>query len=396
MNRTAWLAAAVAALAVADVGIRLSRWSQRDAELPALPGFDPASAVELRLGRVDAPTVLQKTSAGWGITAPVEAEADPTEVEAIVGQLAGGIRPELALPPDPEGYGLSGGNEVRVDVRGAQGDLLSVVVGADAGGGGTFVRLPDDDTVYRAQIGGRSLYDRPVRTLLDRRVADCSPAAVTTVELPGGTRAVRGATGWSAGVDALTVDGLTRRLCGLRGAEIADAARVQEWLGTVTLHAPAPIPLRFGRSGDLRYVARDDRVWRVSGDWVDRVFTPNAFLDRSLWTASQITRIVLSGAGRDGEIARDGDGWVVRRPANVDLDPGRAQAVVAWLSAPRVDAWTSGPFTPQEVLTVEADGRVHRLEIDHGGPDGARVRSGNRIGRVDAQLIRNITGIFGG
>lgn len=395
MNRTIGLAGVVIALAVVDVGVRLARRADQPEDLPSLPGFDPAQVSELRIGRVDAPTVLRKTDGSWWVTAPIQAAADPTEVEAIVGRLAAGIRPELSLPPDPEGYGLAGGTELRVDVASVQGDLLSVVVGADAGGGGTYVRFANDETVYRAQIGGRSLYDRPVRTLLDRRIAICEPTAVSGVDLPGNGSARREPTGWSAGVDQWTVEALIRRLCGLRGAEVASADRVQDWLGTVVLHTPDPITLRFGRSGDLRYVERDQQVWRVSGDWVDRIFAPGAFADRSLWTASRVTRVTLSGAGRDGELALDGENWVVRRPANVDIDPARASAVVAWLRQPRVDAWTAGPFQVHESLLVEADGRTFRLEVGQTEADGTRVRFGNRIGRVDPAILRSITGIFG-
>lgn len=400
MNRA--LFGAVVALAVLDVGLRVSRWSAESPALPTVPGFDPARATELRLGRVDEPIVAIRDGDQWRLTAPSEAAADPVELDAILSRLAGGIHPDLALPPDPEGYGLQGGNEVRVDVLGADGPLLSVVVGADAGGGGTFVRLPDADVVYRAPIGGRSLYDRPVRTLLDRRVASCDPQRISRVTLPGGAAAKRAEGSWigeGAAVDGATVEQLVRRLCALRGAAPASADRVERWDAAITLAGDAePVALRFGRAGDLRYVERGGAVWRVAGDWVDRVTAPETFADRALWQLDGITSVAVRGGGRDGELVRAGDAWVVRRPANVDVDPERARAVVAWLGQPRVLAWGSpdAPFASDVVLIVRGSGGERRLEL--GPTDGSDVfvRAGSRIGRVDAATIRSIFAIFGG
>jgi Domain of unknown function (DUF4340) len=405
MTATRWLIGAVLTLAVLDLGVRLAQRDARGPELPSIPGFDVAQVTELRLGRVDEPIVVTRAAGQWTISAPVQAAADPVELEAIVSRLAGGVHPDVALPPDAEGYGLSGGSEIRVDVRGAQGDLMSLVIGADAGADGTFVRLPGEETVYRAPIGGRARFDRPIRTLLDRRVASCAAEQISRVVLPGEQAVRRSASGWDgAPVDALAVDGLVRRLCSLRGAEVAAEDRVQDWFATVELEGPdGDISLRFGRSGDLRYVARDGRVWRVTGEWVDRLAQPRAFEDRSLWVAQRVERIVLRGDGRDGELVRNGETWDIRRPANVDVDPVRAQAAATWLARPRVDAWTAvsaaaAGFPSAQTLVVRADGRDHTLEIGAAGAEGTYIRSAGspeRIGRVDSGLIAGLLAIFG-
>ncbi|MEQ1572434.1 MAG: DUF4340 domain-containing protein, partial [Myxococcota bacterium] len=237
--RALWLALAV--LTAADAGLW---WVSRPAAPvvhAALPGFDRARATGLRLGPVDAPTVIERGPDGWRLRAPVEGLADPAELDAILAPLADGVFPEaeVAQGGDLEPYGLAGGSEVRVEVSGDDGPLLALLVGADAGGEGTFVRFADDDRVYRARIGGRGRYDRPARTLLDRRVVGCTPAEVVHVAVPSG-EASRVGGAW-VGLDPVGTSELVAALCGLRG-EVTDPARVEAWdLGQIALDGPEPV-----------------------------------------------------------------------------------------------------------------------------------------------------------
>jgi hypothetical protein len=387
------LVVAIAGVALLDVGARWVLAPAPPPDLPTLAAFDAAQVRKITLGRVDAPIVLERADDGWRLTAPIEAPADPQEVDAIVGGLAGGVHPEarVAEGGDLAPYGLANGEEVRVDLEG-DGPLASLIVGADSGDGGTFLRLPDDHRVFRARIGGHARYDRPPRTLVDHRVHPCDPAAIQRVEVAGGV-ATRAGDDW-AGLDRDAVNQLLASICALRG-DPAEPERVAWDLGAVTLDGDV---LRLGKAGDLRYVGVGERAWSVPAGWVDKVADPATFADRTLWTLQHVDRIELHGPGVDGELVRDGAGWSLRRPANVDLDPSRAEAVASWLLRPRVSRW-GGPTDGFVDRVVVRGDQTRVLELGPSDGEQTAVRSADapdRVGWIDSRVARALLTVFGG
>lgn len=413
LRHTRALLGAVLLLAAADVAVRVLDRTAATEALPSLPAFDPADATRISLGHTDETTVMALVDGSWRLMAPADAPADPGEVGALLGALSGGIRPEAKVDDtDHERYGLAGGTELRVDVEG-QGPLLSVVVGNDAGGGSTWVRYPNSEDVYRARIGGRSLVDRPAGAWRDRRVTDVEPETVRAVEVawPGGqVSARRAGARWEADppVDAPTVERLVVELARLRAAEVAAADREVAWdLATVRLaREEGDIVLVFGRRGPLRYVRRLDRdeVWRLAVPWVDRLAEKGTWLDRAVWTAARVDRIAWRAPGRDGILQRTDGGWKVVRPANVDVDPSRAEALAAFFAEPRVARWedvepAAAGFPSAQRFAVEADGDERVLEVGLTEADRTYVRDAStpsRIGSVESKTIAAIAAAFGG
>jgi hypothetical protein len=230
----------------------------------------------------------------------------------------------------------------------------------------------------------------------------CDPAAIGAVTVPAGS-AVKSPDGW-VGLDVGAVGELVGSACRLRG-EVADPERVEAWdLGEVVLEPTSadPIHLRLGRGAELRYVGNGERVWRIPGAWVDRVASPATFADRTLWKLGRVDRIVLHGPEGDGELARTGDTWVLKKPANVDLDPARAAAVAAFVQRPRVLRWetvaASAAGFPGTTLAVTGDGsRI--LELGATAGDRTYVRSADqpdRVGSIDARSARALVAVFGG
>ena len=393
MSEKRALLVAIVLVAALDV---VARWALGPAEpedLPTLAGFDAARVRKVTIGRVDAPIVLERGDDGWRLVAPVQAPADPQEVDAIVAGLAGGVRPEarVAEGGDLAPFGLANGEEVRVDVEG-DGPIASLIVGADSGDGGTFVRLPDDERVFRARIGGHARYDRPPRTLVDHRVHPCDPAAVQRVEVLSGV-ATRAGDGW-VGLDRDAVGQLVASICALRG-DPAEPARVTWDLGEVRLDGAV---LRMGRAGDLRYVGAEDRAWSVPASWVDKVADPATFADRALWALARVDRVELVGPVASGELVRDGDGWALRRPANVDLDPARAEALASWLLSPRVARW-GGPVDGFGERVVVHGDQTRILELGPIDGDQIAIRAADqpdRVGWIDVRVARGIRATFGG
>ena len=410
MTDTRRLLVAVLALAAVDLAVWGLGRTPPAAALPSVPSFDPAAASAIHLTGPAGDLGLVRTGDGWRLTAPTDAPADPVEVDAVLAALAGGIRPDLRIgDTDHETYGLSGGEELRVEVDGAAGRLSAFYVGRDAGGGATWIRLPDKGDVYRARIGGRERFARPAGGWRDRRVIDIDPAtivgwSVRAGELAwGATRSPDGWTGDPFPVDGPTVDRLVAELAKLRAAEVtaprADAVR---WDGpTVALRTQEDnVVLTFGSDGPTRYVRRGDREeqWRISAPWLDRLSEPETFRDRALWTAARVDRFVLRAPGREGILVHEGDSWRIERPPNVDLDPARAEAVAAWLAQPRVLAWdTAAPtFAGDHRWEITLDGQLRRIELGPEDGDRVAIRVDGRVGWIEARVVRIAEGLFGG
>ena len=196
----------------------------------------------------------------------------------------------------------------------------------------------------------------------------------------------------------------------LRAAEVAAAERTVDWdLATVRLvREDVDVILIVGRSGPLRYVRRADRdeVWRLALPWVDRLADAGTYLDRSVWSlpVATVDRVVIRAPGKDGVLERDGTGWRIVRPANVDVDNARAEAVAGFLATPRVLRWetvspTDAGFPSEHRWTVRAGSTERTLEIGRVDGERAYIRDSEvpeRIGELDPKAVAALEGVFGG
>jgi len=407
--RQTWaLLGAVLLLAGVDLGVHAWRWWWAPSPIPALPSFDPAAATRITITSAEQTLSLERDGDRWRIAAPVDAPADPVEVQALLADLSPGHRPDARISDaDRETYGLAGGREVSVDVAATDGMLLSLVVGDDAGGESTWVRIPGDEDVLRAPIGGHARLARPAGVWRDRTVTDLDPAEVGAVAIRWDDRQLRserGPDGWSGDVDGPTFDRVVALAARLRAEEVAAGERATDRTIVVTLEGAQPVSLELGRSGGLWTVRRDGgpTVWRIDGALPALVSDPGTLASRLLWKEEPgaIRRVTLDHDGATVEIAREGEGFRAVRPAHLELDPQRVGALVSFLASPRVEAWTpaADPGPPRRTWRVELDGRARVLEL---GPDADRVwirEAANpaRIGFLSLGTVRRIEAVLGG
>jgi hypothetical protein len=325
------------------------------------------------------------------------------------------VTAEVALPPvedevgaaASDGYGLSGGSEVSVEVELDGGRRIALLVGSDAGGGGTFVRFPDDERVYRARVGGRSLYARPPRALADRRVLACDPAEVRRVESAGWS-AERSDEGWVGSpdpVDDELMEQLVAGWCSTRAAVAARERAPAEMDLALTVTLPTgPRVVRLGEADGLWYAERDGRLWQVDPGLAERLSSPEARADRRLWSLPVLDRVRWTGPGFVGELVREGAGFRIVRPANVDVEPARAEALLSALAAPRVAGWEAvdpveAGFPSTTWLEVDGGGASARLEIGATKGDRTWVRAGQtpgKIGWVHSNVVEGWRATLGG
>jgi hypothetical protein len=171
--------------------------------LPRAPAVDAQAVTRVVLERVGGSIAFVRRADGWSLAAPVEADADRDDVEALVRTFGRGVPMRAAVGSGGgRTFGLGNDSVVTVQLFGSAGTpLVAVSVGASAGGDEAFVQLPGDPTVYRADVGGRAWLERAPRAWRDRAVLRVAPEAVTRIELvrPSGAalleRAAEG--GWT-------------------------------------------------------------------------------------------------------------------------------------------------------------------------------------------------------
>lgn len=408
-TQTVWLLAALFAVISLDATMWWLSQPDHTAEIPTLPPFDPARADTIRLGQVDSTIVLTRDPPGQWNIAPDALPADPVEIELLLSELADGVDGALAVQPEElTAYGLDGGAEIRVDVESAKTVLSTLYIGNDIGGGATWVRFPNDSRVLQARIGGRARYSRSISSLRDRHITEIDPVDVKAITLQSSDvilHATRANGQWQGdpfSVDSATIDELVRVIAGLRAIEVTDQDSGIDWdLAKVTLQTDAnSVEMNFGKSETKRYVRQTERpgIALVRASWVDKLADPSTFGARLLWDLEQIDHFSLTAPGRDGLLDREGERFIIRRPAHVDVDPTQLAAVLSFLKQPRVIAWESSPpeFGREHLWTVQADGATFILEIGPTQGDRTAVRTAGRSGWLDTRSLRAVEALFGG
>ncbi len=327
-------------------------------DLPSLPGLDKdtVTRVELTVGVRDRIALEGQVDTGWKMVQPFEADADRILVRALLNQ----FQEELVMDTrvdtgDRETYGLDQSNRILVELfTGGEVPALSVNVGADLPGGVSFVRLPDDEGIYRAKVGGRRRVDKPAKAWVDRMILEEAVEGISTIELTTGSdpmTLVREPTGeigmdgsvtlgpWSLmgdpgfDLDQKTVDSTARSLSKFRAGEILSPQFEGGWK-----QPAAEVVLRFvnGRSTTLTFgsrtlegaafVRKDEAldVYRISETYLAGVTRTRAdFASLQVFDFDQeaVAALRLEDGGVPVRVIRlESGSWQVTEPTNVYTD----------------------------------------------------------------------------
>ena len=158
-------------------------------DLPKLAALSKADITRLELTQLGQKIRFEKEKDIWMIKAPFEAKADQSRVKALLLQFRKPIVMDVMLERgEQDRYGLDASHAIVVEVWSdkAQADI-SFTLGNNAAAGSTFVRLSNDDRVYRARIGGRHRYDYPHdrwknQVLFDFTVPEIERVSVTSIK----------------------------------------------------------------------------------------------------------------------------------------------------------------------------------------------------------------------
>ncbi len=147
------------------------------------------------------PVVLSRVDEAWRVTAPLEAEADQTNVESALNRLADLelVRVVATKPENYERLQVDEANAVRVTVHAGDETLAELAIGKYANGM-TMIRIEDRTEVFGASGSLRYAFDRELKAWRNRKVvnADVSKVQAIRYEGPKGTfEFQRAGEGWS-------------------------------------------------------------------------------------------------------------------------------------------------------------------------------------------------------
>jgi hypothetical protein len=228
--------------------------------------------------------VLSKGDPDWTITEPLEAAADPNNIESALNRL-GDLRITRIVASRPENYArlqVDGASAVHVVAKSGDETVADLMVGKYADGM-TMLRLGDTTEVFGASGSLRYAFDRDLRIWRNRRIVNVEAADVSSIRFENSNGVFqfdRSAEGWNItegkerldGFDAKQVNGLLSTAARLTASSFADedvsAARagLTEPRGKVTLtmkdEAPA-IVLEIGEATENPteiYLRRSDEA----------------------------------------------------------------------------------------------------------------------------------------
>jgi hypothetical protein len=383
--------------------------------LPRIAALDRDAATRIEITSVTEKIVVEKTAPdAWKMTAPISYEADP----ALVSDVLAAFRKETAMDVrvdsgNDETYGLDANDGLVVEIwTGGEEPAVSAIVGFDAVGGSSFVRVSGDPGIYRARVGGRARFAVPSAGWRNRALLRIDPAKVVAIDVvrPGEVHLVRGAVsatgtpgdwqldpdpGWP--VDQGAVRGLVQGLAQLRADEILDSTFDG---GFSPAAAAVSVALEDGTEQKLVVGSHVDRtaaflriegrpeVFRVPVDTVRALVRPlTEYRDKTLlsFAPNDLETMSLT-EGQNHVVLRQDLGtrlWQVVEPRNVDMDPKLVMFALRALSSLRAadvvdtDPAAAGLERPKARIEVTFfDGTASVVEIgkDVPGADFVYVR----------------------
>jgi hypothetical protein len=178
------LAAVVAALY--GLGRRAEPPASAPSDAPLVRAFEEDAVREIDLACAGAGVTLRKgTSAGWRITRPIEAEADPRRVHEVVAALQQArVRKVIAdAAPDPGAFGLSpAACTVRVELA-AGAPALSVRLGRGSPVGTERYAAGEDARVVFTDASLYGAVSRGVDGFREKRLVPVESEAITRIAL---------------------------------------------------------------------------------------------------------------------------------------------------------------------------------------------------------------------
>jgi len=412
---------------------------QRHSPLPELSALSKDTLERIEITTRMEKTVLVKRSDGWHVTAPFQARADQALITSLILTFRKANTVDVRVDSDDyEIYGLTGSDGIVAEFWVDQEEpALSFTVGNDAPGGSSFIRLSENNAVYRARVGGRHRYDMPSIAWRNRVILDFKSSEVVSLNIQDGPTFVRkdsqeadqsvtsGAwrldpdPGWA--VDEHAVETMVAMLGGLRaggllGNDFNGGFSPPRATLEVTLEGGQTRSLRIGSrqqdSATFVQTNEDSEVFQVSNQAINHILKPtSAYRDRTVMRLDRglIDTVELNRTNLTVLLQQDPNSalWTILQPANIDIDPRRVATMVNTLCTLQAHALVEGRNTPlqtsqpTEQVTVHLlDGQQISMELGGEHPEfpgsiyGRRMDTGQQF-ILDSETHRTLLAGFG-
>ena len=154
--------------------------------LPNIPSIVKEDVTRIQLTQQGNSIVLENQGGEWFMVAPLQGRADHARVKALLMNFRKTIQMDALIEhhPKDEGaaYGLSGTDAIVVEIwTDAAQVATSLLIGQDAQGSSSFIRLSGDASVYRANVGGRRRFAYAAEDWLNQQVLGINPEIMSQI-----------------------------------------------------------------------------------------------------------------------------------------------------------------------------------------------------------------------
>lgn len=381
--------------------------------------FEPAAD-----GNGPEPIALESTRRGWSIVEPIVIEAQSEVVDALLAAL-GAVKIRRYVADHAEEAATPFRPVRKILIETDAGPRSFLVGDTDPEGRFLLVSRDERGPILAVDVEVLDLLPTTTRDLRTREVAriDLWEPLTLTLKRPDRTYVVRSENlsfelvePFAGSLDGRVVQALESTMSPLGAERIveenaADLSRYGLETPTMTLEAAIRPTTKPAYSVSIRFGNRDENgstfalvegtrlVFTVSEESMAPL--KSEWLERRLVDAgpADVSRLRVSGKGRDLHLLRRAGDWVAREPADARLDDDAIDKAVSTLAQLSVDRYLTDADDPaatglgsaDELLIrfeVERDARVEefRLAIGTRGADGtahARVR-GDLLAVLDA------------
>jgi hypothetical protein len=367
---------ALLVFAIAALGLNLyspNQFQTDVSELVMIPPLAKEQMTRIEITQSGEKVVLEQSPGGWVVQSPYTSKADQARVMSMILNFRKGIPMDVLIDSQNyDTYGLDSSNGIVVEIweSGSESPAVSFTLGSDTGVGSTFVRLSDDENVYRARIGSRHRYSYLPSEWKNQVLLDFGESAVRSYKLvsqegdsfqltaSGEDWLMQPQQSWS--LDTEAIDGMLRSLGRLRVGLYSDQV-VQEpqYRIQFELKDDRQLELLVGSMNEqtaLVQIVGDDNAVRVPARAIRMGTMPlGTYRNKSIFTyvarshfdtlsfeQGQITVLLQQDLSTGF--------WTVNQPTNMDVELKSIFFMVNTLAALEAKKVEDNPPLDQEVL----------------------------------------------
>jgi len=147
--------------------------------------FSSVTSFQITVGSSPTMTISRAGEDSWELTEPISGPADAQAVRSLLRHINRGFEFDVRVDSENyDQYGLDNGQRVLFEIfSNSDVPTHSISIGSDTFGGGSFVRLPNSEVVYRGNVGSRLSYARNPSDWRDKMVTLVEDGSIVSMRI---------------------------------------------------------------------------------------------------------------------------------------------------------------------------------------------------------------------